>query len=254
MHPAQLQPSSSLPSCLHPHVAKQRPRLFWKKGQRPSHSSRKRGTVPRPVNRIHRPESRFGNDGRDDTIRSPERVSGQSVLHPVQPSWHRKVLDSSGKETESWFHGKGWRLTWRRPLRPWSTLRPPSTRSKPTAVRPPTASRMRRSAEPLVWQSGCAAAAFAIRSSARQQPRGRGAVVQRRRWPRPPSCRSPAVYFFYFLKEENQESRNLWKKTTWFPSIIHMASGKVYFLNEVDRDFALCCENFSVTTDNFLKL
>jgi hypothetical protein len=39
-----------------------------------AHSSRKRGTVPRPLTRNHRPESRYGNEVRYDTIQRAERV------------------------------------------------------------------------------------------------------------------------------------------------------------------------------------
>jgi hypothetical protein len=50
------------------------------------HGSRKRGTVPRPLTRVHRPESRYGNEGRYGPIRSPERVPGHAVLHPRSTS------------------------------------------------------------------------------------------------------------------------------------------------------------------------
>jgi hypothetical protein len=45
-----------------------------------NHSSRKRGTVYRSLNRNHRTESGFGDEVRFSTIRWPERVPGRSIL------------------------------------------------------------------------------------------------------------------------------------------------------------------------------
>jgi hypothetical protein len=46
----------------------------------PPHSSRKRGTVYRSLNRNHRTESGFGDEVRFNTIQWPVRVPGRSVL------------------------------------------------------------------------------------------------------------------------------------------------------------------------------
>jgi hypothetical protein len=46
----------------------------------PNHSSRIRGTVPRSTTRIHRTESRFGDEGRYGAIRWPVRVPESSPV------------------------------------------------------------------------------------------------------------------------------------------------------------------------------
>jgi hypothetical protein len=81
-------------------------------------SSRKRGTVPRPPTRSRRPVSRFGNEVRYATIRWPERVPGQSLLHPGSTTMYTgtgSLIHGSGGELPGVLCARGAPTARRRP-------------------------------------------------------------------------------------------------------------------------------------------